>query len=258
VSTGWEIPTIENIKDFTILFINSGADVNVKEIQTGFTPLHRAVIHLNDKDIVKILIDAGVNPFITDNKGRKTIDMTQNEDIITMLENYENMLNNTIESINNGAPFWEIVGASSITLPQWVLIKKLISEISPLEENENALEFFTQLPIELRELKHVTNITEQDDIKFIDALNLLRLKVYPDFDNENNDKIMNNIAYTLVKHNTNKKSLFEGLIEQGKDSFIDIESALMETGKPLFSDWRIDDETKMHLILEYFPEKLFK
>ena len=252
----------ESLKKFTRLFINFGTNIDSQD-KFGFSSLHRAILNTHSKDIIKMLIDAGANPFITDNKGNKPLDRTKNIDIIIMLEQYENMINNTIKSVNKGKTFWEIGSiVQSITLPQWTLIKDKVDEYG---ENENALEFFIQLPDELRELNQVKKITKQDNIPFIYALNLLRLKIYPYFDDKNNNEIMNKIAYTLVKPDTNKKSLFEGIIEQGEGSFIDIEKSLLEKSKKrsykywykLFSDWRINDKTKNYLMEQYLTEFIF-
>ena len=250
----------KDIIEIIEILIDTGADPNIQD-EYGETALNIAVWS-DHKDIIEIIINSGADPNIADIDGKTALDNTQNADIIIMLEQYMNKINNTIKNINLGTPFWNIDGASSIKLPQWALIKDKIYESG---ENENTLEFFTKLPIELRELSQVKKITKQDNIPFIDALDLLRLKVYPDFDNQNNDKIMNNIAYTLVKPDTNKKSLFEGIIEQGEGSFIDIEKSLLEKSKKrsykywykLFSDWRINDKTKNYLMEQYLTEFIF-
>jgi ankyrin repeat protein len=67
------------------LLIEAGANVNAKSNQSQ-TPLHNAC-YLDNVNIVQLLLEAGADPSIKNDKGKLPQDLTEREDIITLIEN---------------------------------------------------------------------------------------------------------------------------------------------------------------------------
>lgn len=69
------------------LLLKYSANINIKN-KYGRTPLHNACMQ-NKISSVRLLLDAGADLFIPDNKGLIPKDLTKNNDIINLIEEYE-------------------------------------------------------------------------------------------------------------------------------------------------------------------------
>ena len=71
------------------ILVENGADVNAKTIHS-YTPLHGATFN-GYIDVMKILLENGADVAIEDRSGEKAQMMTRNPEILSLLEQYEQM-----------------------------------------------------------------------------------------------------------------------------------------------------------------------
>lgn len=69
------------------LLIDNGADINTQEYVYRFTPLHLAA-KAGNKKLINFLLDSGADKDIEANYSKKAEDMTNNQEIIELINNY--------------------------------------------------------------------------------------------------------------------------------------------------------------------------